>query len=321
MLFQVPASDAAVTAGLLTVTQPDGLTPLNTGGSQTQWTVQLPHLAACSKDTFTNQYHVNSYIIPAATDPTTLSFSSTGPVDPKGGLAFPLVDTTGSAYTAQATAPNTGQVQQPPSFNYAAFTIDGRNGTPSLPAGTYNVGIACSTNAATANLDQLWNVQETLSASSSDPNGETWTVVPGSGGGGGSTTTTTAPTGSTTTTPTTIPTGSGGSTTTTAPTATTAPAAATTIPAATGTTLAGGTSNALALGNDTSASSGTTAPPVSASSTGGTQGPQQFAATGSTSRRSIVVALTLIGSGLGIVIMTRRREDDVQTLSDDLREG
>jgi hypothetical protein len=172
-----------VLAGSATVTAQDGKTPISGGGSSTPWTFQLPSGAACSKDTFTGQYHVNGYLVPSTTDPATLSFNSSGPVDPKGGLAYPLVDNTGSPYVAAATAPNTGLVNQTPTLNYAIFSIDNAhppgNTNAVLPAGTYNIGIACSTNATTNNGDKFWNAQVTFTASASDPNGETWTVVPG----------------------------------------------------------------------------------------------------------------------------------------------
>jgi hypothetical protein len=165
------ASAAFGVAGTATVVQSNGTTPLNSGGSQTSWTLKLPTGAACSKDTASGQYHVNSYLVNAGTvsDPSTLSFTSTGP-----SQGFPLVDTTGSAYTAQNTAINTGQVPQPPTFNYAVFSIDGRNGTQTLPVGTYNEGIACSTNSGA--MDNFWNVQIVIQASAGDPNGETWSV-------------------------------------------------------------------------------------------------------------------------------------------------
>jgi hypothetical protein len=174
-MFGVPAM-AGTSAGNATILNPATNTALNSGGSQTTWTIGLPPQAHCTKDTATNAYHVYSYIVPAAVNPSTLSFSSTGPTDPTANaLDYPLVDTFGSPYIAANTAPNTGQVIQIPNFNWAAFSIDARNATASLPAGTYNVGIACATGSGVE--DVFWNVQETFTASTADANGETWTAA------------------------------------------------------------------------------------------------------------------------------------------------
>jgi hypothetical protein len=174
-MFGVPAM-AGTSAGNATILDPASNKPLNTGGSTTTWTIGLPPQAHCTKDTATNAYHVYSYIVPASVNPNTLSFTSTGPTDPTlNPLDYPLVDTFGSPYIAANTAPNTGQVIQIPQFNWAAFSIDARGTTASLPAGTYNVGIACATGAGVE--DVFWNVQKTFTAAASDPAGETWTAA------------------------------------------------------------------------------------------------------------------------------------------------
>jgi hypothetical protein len=174
----VPAAVAGTNAGSATITNPSNGQPLNSGGSATTWTITLPAQAACSHDTASGFYHVESYIVPSTVDPSTLSFNSAGPTDPTSNqFDYPLYDTTGSAYANANTAPNTGQVVQIPSFNYAIFSINGSNGNAlTLPAGTYNVGIACATN--TGAEDKFWNVQETFTADGTDPNGEVWSVTP-----------------------------------------------------------------------------------------------------------------------------------------------
>jgi hypothetical protein len=162
---------AGAFAGAATVTAPDTVTKLTQGGSQTQWTLVLPQGASCSKDTATGNYHVFSFVVPKSVDPSTLTFSSTGP-----SQGFPLVDQFGNPYIAANTAIGTGAVPQSPTFTWNAFSIDGRNATAVLAAGTYFVGIACATQAGVE--DKFWSQAETFSASASDPNGETWAVDP-----------------------------------------------------------------------------------------------------------------------------------------------
>jgi hypothetical protein len=160
--------------------------PVGSGGSQTAFSVALPTGAACSRDTTTGRYHVYGYIVHLATNPGALRWDANGPVlplTPPDNDTHTLYDTTGSPYVAQNTAIHTGQVPQSAAFRLTEYTIDGSRGMSlALPAGTYNVGIACVTDKFTT--DKYWNVQLTFARSSNDPNRETWTVVPGSGSEG-----------------------------------------------------------------------------------------------------------------------------------------
>jgi hypothetical protein len=167
-LFAAPAAMATETAPA-TITKPDGVTPLNSGGSATDWTIALPVGAHCTGDTATGGYLVYSYITSA--DPSTLTFSGTGP-----SSGEELLTTGGTPYGAQSTAITTGAIAQTPTLNYQFFNVNGAGGDYELTPGTYNLGIACATK--TGALDQYWNVQEVFTANGSDPNGETWSVVP-----------------------------------------------------------------------------------------------------------------------------------------------
>jgi hypothetical protein len=167
-----PAAFAAGTsAGSATVLDPATNKPLNSGGSQTTWTIGLPAQAHCTKDTATNSYHVFSYEVSTTTvpDPGTLTFSSAGP-----SAGNPLYDTTAGPYISANTAPTTGQVIGLPNFNWALFSPDGVAGIAN-PNGVYNVGIACAD--ATNQGDVFWNVVVTFAASTADPNGQTWTAA------------------------------------------------------------------------------------------------------------------------------------------------
>jgi hypothetical protein len=175
---------AGTNAGNATITDA-AHAPLNSGGSQTTFSITLPQGAACSGDTTTGRFHVFGYIVPTSQDPGALTWDANGPVLPNnvptgtpGGDFYTLYGTDGSPFVNQATAITTGQVLQAPPLNYANFSIDGSGGSLiPLPAGTYNVGIACVTPAQTT--DKFWNAQETFTASGTDPNGEVWSVVPG----------------------------------------------------------------------------------------------------------------------------------------------
>jgi len=159
--------------------------PLNSGGSQTTFSITLPTGAACSGDTATSRYHVYGYIVPSSQDVGALTWDANGPVLPAGepvgtpgGDFYSLYNTDTSPYAGNATAITTGQVVQPGQMNYAFFNTDGSGGLIPLPVpGTYNVGVACVTPAGTT--DNYWNVQESFVANSGDPNGEVWSVVPG----------------------------------------------------------------------------------------------------------------------------------------------
>jgi hypothetical protein len=172
-------------AGPATITNPSHVA-ITSGGSATNFSITLPTLAACSGDTTTGRFHVFGYIVPSSTDVGALTWDANGPVLPNGvptgtpgGDFYTLYGQDGAPFVNQPTAITTGQVVQPPAFNYLNFSPDGSGGTLiPLPAGTYNVGIACVTPGQVT--DKYWNVQETFTASASDsPNGEVWSVVPG----------------------------------------------------------------------------------------------------------------------------------------------
>ncbi len=173
-------------AGLAQVVQPPG-TPnagqnLNSGGSQTKFTLKLPAEAACSGDTAAGNFHIFSYIADATAfpDPGIITYNPSGPNQTGTGLVRPLYTQTGQAYANANTAPQSGFVSNLPTFDFRLFSIDGRDvdGEPSitLPAGTYNIGIACAN--ADNTTDKYWNTQLTFTANANDPNGLVWEVVP-----------------------------------------------------------------------------------------------------------------------------------------------
>jgi hypothetical protein len=171
-MFAPAAMAAGVNSGTATPTNPSNNTAILSGGQATNWTLVLPSGAACSGDTANGGYHVFSYIVPGSVDPGSLTFSANGP-----SQGFPLFDTTAAPYTAKNTAVTTGQVINIPTFDYVQFD------STVLPAGDYNVGIACANSSGQG--DKFWNISETFTSSNTDPNWWTAhpTTVPAGGNG------------------------------------------------------------------------------------------------------------------------------------------
>jgi hypothetical protein len=235
LLLAVPGGAGAVSSsGTAQVVKPQGDPnagqPLTSGGSHTSFSLKLPSGAACTGDGVAG-YRVQSYMVPSSVDPSTLTFDANGPHPQATGANFrqPLFKTDTTPYVNDA--PNTGDaaIINIPNLTHSVWTIN------ELPAGTYNLGIACTQPTPNqSQIDKFWVGTVTIVASGTDPNGFTWTTS------GGTTTTTTA--GGTTTTTT-----AGGTTTTTlaSTTTSTTPGATSTltVPASTTTSAAPGSSS------------------------------------------------------------------------------
>ena len=252
-----PQAGAAELAGVATIINPDTLADLASGAANTPFSLELPLGAACTGDSANGGYTVTSYMVKGDVDPATLTFNpDAGPVPLAVGNNFsqPLYEVgSGSPFagiqTANADTPGGPGVL----IGVTRFDFDSTAPviTPAdIPAGTYNIGIACIKGPPSATqLDKFWTAQIEVAK-----NGDalTWTAVQQTG-----VTTTTGSGGSTSTT------GSGGSTT-----STTKAGGSTTS-----TTKAGGstTSTTVAGGATTTTTrpSGTTGGGVSSSTGGG----------------------------------------------------
>jgi hypothetical protein len=213
----------AATVGTATVVATGGAT---SGGSSSPFTITLPNAAACSGDSASGGYKVQSYMVPQGVDPGTLAYGNAGPTPTATGANFrkPLYAASGgTAFANRFTDVNTGVITGIPSFSFAQFQPDG---AALIPPGTYNVGIACTLGTGAAQvLDKYWNATLEIVADGADPNGIAWTIPVGGGTTttvdgtttttGGSTTTTTDGSTTTTTTGGSTTTTTGGSTTTT----------------------------------------------------------------------------------------------------------
>jgi hypothetical protein len=169
-LWAVPATAGAdAVAGSAAITQEGSLTPLNSGGSETLYTVALPSGASCPGDTAHQGYHVFSYLVPKGVSPASVNFKRGTADKGYGYISY------GRYYGAINTAENTGQVAELPS----QFTWTRLTPKELFPSGqksaTWEGGIACANTDGV--VTNYWNSQIVFTASTSDPHGFTWRVV------------------------------------------------------------------------------------------------------------------------------------------------
>ena len=309
--LNVSVSAAAINAGAAQVLavpgSPTAGQPLARGGSATVFALTPPAGASCTGDSTTGGYRVQTYIVPAAIDPATLTFGPQGPLPAGTGASLrqplfsagtPVINKT----TAVASTPGGGGLLTGlPTISFGLF---GASGPQIVPPGLYNIGYACTLGVASATqLDKYWNAQLTFSADPTDvPAGITWVVgvvTPPT------TTTTIAPTTTTTIAPTTTTTIAPTTTTTTvAPTTTTtttAPAVTTTTTAATTTTST--TAKPVVTTTTVAASSGVTTTSVLSGSSGITGG--SLPSTGTSPMMMVLWALMALVCGRMAILFGR----------------
>jgi len=174
--------------------------PVTSGGSALPIALVLPAGAACTGDSAGGGHRVQTFMVPADTDPTTLKFGSTGPVQPVGasGLWYPLYSTASNPLVnlltdVATTANGPGTITGLPLVDFLVYSPG------DLPPGDYLVGVACTLGNQTSpnQLDRFWAAGLTFTAALGDPAGVAWNVT---GSPVGTTTTTTVTDDSTTTT-------------------------------------------------------------------------------------------------------------------------
>ena len=175
-LCAAPATAFASTLnGTATIADPTD-SPLASGGSATSFTVTLPAQAACTGDTASDGYHVESYLVPQGTSPTSITF--TGGV-PSTGYGF--FSSTGTLYGPANTATTTGQIIGIPDFEWGP-AVESYNLKSALlynggTSGVWEAGIACTNSSGV--VTDYWNTEITFTSSTSDPDGFVWADVPG----------------------------------------------------------------------------------------------------------------------------------------------
>lgn len=145
-----------------------GGAPLGKGDAATPFTLALPTGASCRGDSANDGYRVQSYMVPESVDPATLQFGSVGPTPTGVGGAFrqPLFTTTTDPVVNHQTAaatkrPGPGPIVNIPAVNLSVFKAG------DVPAGSYNVGIACTKGGASATqLDTYWNTKLVVASAS-----------------------------------------------------------------------------------------------------------------------------------------------------------
>ncbi len=156
------------------------LSPSSSTDSSAPFTVSLPPGAACAGDSANDNYRVGSYVVASSVDPATLRFDFTGPIPnqfgpPQATFSNPLYETGGSGYSTAQTAnanppPGPGSIINIPQFSFGVYTdvaaADGFN----IPAGEYNVGIACYIVApGSSPIEEYWNTTITVTDNPADP--------------------------------------------------------------------------------------------------------------------------------------------------------
>ncbi|HEX2785623.1 MAG TPA: hypothetical protein VHN36_18730 [Ilumatobacteraceae bacterium] len=119
----------------ITVTPP-------TGTSSTSFTALPPSPSFCPGDAVAG-YRINSFVVPIAVDPATLTYNGAGPVSNGTDNIYPLYDTLGTGFINATPGLSDGLITGVPAFSWSVFV-----GT--LPAGNYHIGLACTLNGVTA---------------------------------------------------------------------------------------------------------------------------------------------------------------------------
>jgi hypothetical protein len=246
------------------------------GNSATEITLALTSPNnVCPGDTATGNYRWNTYMVPAAVDPATLTYNASGPIAP-AGIAFtqPLFSALGgSAQVNKNTAVTTGQIVGTSTVSFGVFTPG------FVPAGDYKIGFACTKSGAT---ERFWVTQISVTADAAGGPAQIAFTVPAV-----STTTTVA----------------GATTTTVAGATTTTVAGATTTTVRSTTTTAAGTTTTVAGATTTSVASGVVSPvplPGTGSSGGGS-----IPVTGPASMSIVIWAILLLAFGRIAVLLAR----------------
>lgn len=138
-----PAGAAGVRAGDAMIVDPATRSEvLRSGDSATQFSLRLPSGSACNGDTYNDNYRVQSFIVPAAEDLSTMRFSISGPEGGLGDFRWGLYQFDRVPYANRSTLKN-GEPGQPGRIDVIppmVFPYDAQR----LPPGRYRIGIACT---------------------------------------------------------------------------------------------------------------------------------------------------------------------------------
>ncbi len=162
---------AADLGDVVVVSASDRTTPLTEGDTNTVFSLRLPTGSACPGDSANDDWRVQSFIVPAATDLAVLRYGSTRP---RGEFMYGLYTTEGRPYVQVLLAQNPspgqpGQILDPPPLSFGVFTPD------LLPVGLYKIGIACSYYEIGA---KFWDAEIVVSENRDvEPGQRTWALA------------------------------------------------------------------------------------------------------------------------------------------------
>lgn len=168
LLTASAAFAAGTLKGAAQVKTAGGVADLNAGDSDDTFTLRLPNdadgtAANCLKDG-NNGGRWHAYMIPGSEVPANMTFAANGAPTPTsvgtGGVGTfrnNVYSTTGTPVRAQAPSLGDANIINIPNMNFSSVWTDGQ-----IPAGVYNIGIAC-TDANNANaMDNFWNQKITV---------------------------------------------------------------------------------------------------------------------------------------------------------------
>jgi hypothetical protein len=166
--------DAPVDAGdVVVIDGNDRQQEVGRGGSAAVFSLRLPDAATCPGDSLHDQWRVQSFMVPADVDVTTLQY---GVIGPEGEQHYALYDERTKPFVNELTRANEvagqpGFIGDVPLFSLALFPV----GT--VAPGTYRIGLACTLHRETA---KFWDAEIVIEADQSDqPAQLTWSVVGG----------------------------------------------------------------------------------------------------------------------------------------------
>jgi hypothetical protein len=167
-----PAHAADKRAGSVVVVAPDFATPLKGGNGNTVYSLNVPKGAACQGDSATDNYRVQSFLIPAGTDVGSVTFNNFKPHTTDANALFatstnPFWD----SFTDKASTPGGGgPIIDIPPMSFKVFEPPFL-----LKPHTYQIGIACT---LYAKVTRYWSTLVVVKRDLNDkPAQIRWTVV------------------------------------------------------------------------------------------------------------------------------------------------
>lgn len=169
----IPASQVRGDIGDVVLVDDTG-TPLESGDGTTKFFVRLPPGASCPGDSASDQWRINSFLVPVDEDPLQLLFGSSGPEPPWTSGRYPLFNQdNGLAISLgmlrqNSSAGSPGLINQIPQTSFTMLALN------NFAGGRYRLGIACTYFAQTT---QYWDRQIVMTgAPNGQPNELTWTL-------------------------------------------------------------------------------------------------------------------------------------------------